>query len=44
VDGEGRSRGNGELDYRAAAFAHGPNIAEQARERVRTSLKDAQRG
>jgi glyoxylase-like metal-dependent hydrolase (beta-lactamase superfamily II) len=33
----------GELDYRVAAFTHGPHVAEQARERVRTYLKDARR-
>jgi hypothetical protein len=33
----------GELDYRVAACTHGPHIAEQARERVRAYLKDAER-
>lgn len=33
----------GELDYRVAAFTHGPHITEHARERVRAYLKDARR-
>lgn len=31
----------GELDYRVAAFTHGPHITEQARERVRTFVRQA---
>lgn len=31
----------GELDYRVAAFTHGPHVADNARERVRGFLADA---
>jgi glyoxylase-like metal-dependent hydrolase (beta-lactamase superfamily II) len=33
----------GELDYEVAAFTHGKHIKDQARERVRTFLRDAER-
>ncbi|MEY9860082.1 glyoxylase-like metal-dependent hydrolase (beta-lactamase superfamily II) [Catenulispora sp. GAS73] len=31
----------GELEYQVAAFTHGPHVAEQAREKVRSFLRDA---
>jgi glyoxylase-like metal-dependent hydrolase (beta-lactamase superfamily II) len=34
----------GELDYRVAAFTHGPHIADRARDRVRGFLADAGAG
>jgi glyoxylase-like metal-dependent hydrolase (beta-lactamase superfamily II) len=33
----------GELDYKVAAFTHGPHIADRARERVRSFLASARR-
>ena len=34
----------GELDYRVAAFTHGPHITERARDRVRSFLAAAGAG